>query len=207
VARTNQAVARSETTRGDLLDAGLRLADELGVRGLSVNAIVAEASRSKGAFFHHFPDRDSYLVELHRRLHDEMWSRMRELTADVAPGAERLRVVADVYLDTFLARRGVRALLLEARAEPAIRAEIAERNARGATIIAEDFAALGWGDPARAARLWIAAMAEAGIVEFELGRRDRTSRRALEELAAPPGRPAAGPEGHRAAPGRAGASP
>jgi AcrR family transcriptional regulator len=186
VARTNQAAARSETTRGDLLEAGLRLADELGVRGLSVNAIVAEASRSKGAFFHHFPDRDSYLVELHRRLHDDMWSRMYELAGEMAPGAERLRIVADVYLDTFLDRRGVRALLLEARGEPAIKAEIADRNTRGGEILADDFVALGWGDPARAARLWIAALAEVGIVEFELGHRDRASRRALEALAVPP---------------------
>lgn len=186
VARTNQATARSEATRGDLLDAGMRLADELGVRGLSVNAIVAEASRSKGAFFHHFPDRDSYLVELHRRLHDDMWTRMRELAGDMPPGPERLRIVADVYLDTFLERRGVRAMLLEARAEPAIRIEIADRNTRGAEIIADDFTTLGWTDPARPARLWIAALAEVGIVEFERGRRDRASRRALAALAVPP---------------------
>ena len=186
MARTNQATARSETTRGDLLAAGLRLADEHGVRGMSVNAIVAEASRSKGAFFHHFPDRDSYLVELHRRLHDDMWGRMRELAGDMPPGAERLQIVAEVYLDTFLARRGVRAVLLEARAEPAIRAEIAARNTLGAEILADDFAALGWSDPARPARLWIAALAEVGIVEFERGRRDHASRRALEALALPP---------------------
>ena len=185
VARTNQAAARSESTRGDLFDAGLRLADERGVRALSVNAIVAAAERSKGAFFHHFPDRDSYLVELHRRLHDEMWDRMRELGGDLEPGAERLRIVADVYLDTFLERRGVRALLLDARSEPAIRAEIADRNTRGAGILADDFAALGWRDPARPARLWIAALAEVGIVEFDRGKRDPGSRRALHALALP----------------------
>ena len=186
MAKTNQAAARSATTRADLLDAGLRLADDVGVRGLSVNAIVAEASRSKGAFFHHFPDRDSYMVELHRRLHDDMWSRMYELAGDMDPGADRLGIVAKVYLDTFLAHRGVRALLLEARAEPAIRGEIADRNSRGAEILAEDFAALGWSEPVHPARLWIAAMAEAGIVKFERGRRDRASRRALEALAVPP---------------------
>ena len=186
MARTNQAATRGAVTRGDLLDAGLRLADEVGVRGLSVNAIVAEASRSKGAFFHHFQDRDSYLVALHRRLHDAMWSRMRELAGDMAPGAERLRVVAEVYLDTFLAHRGARAVLLEARTEPAIRDEIADRNTRGAELLAEDFAALGWTAPAAPARLWIAAMAEAGIVEFERGRRDPAARRALDALAVPP---------------------
>lgn len=188
VARTNQATSRSDGTRSDLLDAGLRVADELGVRGLSVNAIVAEASRSKGAFFHHFPDRDSYLVELHRRLHDDMWGRMLALGGDLPPGPERLRIVADVYLDTFLDHRGTRALLLEARAEPAIKAEIADRNTRGAEILAEDFKALGWADPVRPARLWIAALAEVGIVEFELGKRDPASRRALAALAIPPPR-------------------
>jgi AcrR family transcriptional regulator len=186
MARTKTAAARSESTRGDLLDAGLRVADEQGVVGLSVNAIVAAADRSKGAFFHHFPDRDSYLVELHRRLHDEMWARMFDLAGDLDPGIERLRIVADVYLDTFLAHRGARALLLEARGEPAIRAEIGDRNTRGAKILADDFAALGWSDPVRPARLWIAALAELGVVEFERGRRDRASRRALEALAAPP---------------------
>ena len=184
MATTNEA--RSQATRADLLDAGMRLADELGVRGLSVNAIVAEAARSKGAFFHHFPDRDSYLVELHKRLHDEMWGRMWELAGDLPPGIERLRIVARVYLDTFLERRGVRGLLLEARAEPAIRAEITDRNTRGADILADDFVALGWADGARPARLWIAALAEVGIVEFERGRRDNASRRALEALAVPP---------------------
>ena len=186
MARTHQAAERAATTRGELLDAGLRLADELGVRGLSVNAVVAEASRSKGAFFHHFPDRDSYLVALHRQLHDGMWDRMAELVADMPPGAERLRGIADIYLDTFLEHRGARALLLEARGEPAIRDEIADRNSRGAEILAEDFAALGWSSPVRPARLWIAAMAEAGIVEFELGKRDPSARRALDALAVPP---------------------
>ena len=186
MARTSQAAARSESTRADLLDAGLRVADELGVRGLSVNAVVAAASRSKGAFFHHFPDRDSYLTELHRRLHDGMWGRMQELGGHLEPGAERLRIVADVYLDTFLEHRGARALLLEARGEPAIRAEIHDRNTRGAELLAGDFAALGWSDPVRPARLWIAALAELGVVEFELGRRDDESRRALEALARPP---------------------
>jgi TetR/AcrR family transcriptional regulator, transcriptional repressor for nem operon len=165
------------------LDAGLRAADELGVRGLSVNAIVAEASRSKGAFFHHFPDRESYLVELHRRLHDEMEAEMRALGEGLPAGFERLEIVVRVYLDTFLARPGVRAFLLEARGESAIKREIAERNEHGAGILAEDFQALGWSNPGRAARLWIAALAEAGVVELELGRRDAPTRHALLALA------------------------
>ena len=184
MARTLQADARSRQTREELLDAGLRGADELGVRGLSVNAIVAEASRSKGAFFHHFPDRESYLVELHRSLHDDMEAEMRELADGLSPGGQRLEIVAQVYLDTFLRRPGVRAFLLEARGEPAIKREIARRNERGGDILAEDFEALGWGNAQRAARLWIAALAEVGVIELDLGRRDDQAREALLSLAA-----------------------
>jgi AcrR family transcriptional regulator len=183
VAKTLQADARSRETRAELLDAGLRAADELGVRGLSVNAIVAEASRSKGAFFHHFPDRESYLVELHRRLHDDMEVEMRVLGEDLPRGRDRLEIVARVYLDTFLERPGVRAFLLEARGEPAIKREIARRNEHGAGVLSEDFEALGYRNPVRAARLWIAALAEVGVVELERGSRDDDSRQALEELA------------------------
>jgi AcrR family transcriptional regulator len=183
MAKTLQAAARSRETRAELLDAGLRAADELGVRGLSVNAIVAEASRSKGAFFHHFPDRESYLVELHRRLHDAMEAEMRALGEDLPPGRERLEIVARVYLDTFLERPGVRAFLLEARGDPSVKREIARRNEHGGEILAADFEALGYGQPARAARLWVAALAEAGVVELELGRRDDETRQALVELA------------------------
>ena len=183
MAKTLQADTRSRDTRAELLDAGLRAADELGVRGLSVNAIVAEASRSKGAFFHHFPDRDSYLVELHRRLHDEMEQEMRALGGHLPFGGERLAVVVRVYLDTFLERPGVRAFLLEARGEPAVKREISRRNEHAADVLAPDFQALGWRNPGRMARLWTAALAEAGIIELELGRRDHETRQALEDLA------------------------
>jgi TetR/AcrR family transcriptional regulator, transcriptional repressor for nem operon len=183
MARTLQAAVLSQQTREGLLEAGLRLADDLGIRGLSVNAIVGEAARSKGAFFHHFPDRESYLVELHRRLHDDMRAEMEARGEGLAPGRERLSIVTDVYLDTFLDHPGVRAFLLETRGEPAIRGEIARRNEFSAELLAVDFEALGWKHPARAARLWIAALAEVGVIELELGRRDDASRDALAALA------------------------
>lgn len=186
MARTLVAESRSRETRAGLLEAGLRAADDLGVRGLSVNAIVAEAARSKGAFFHHFPDRESYLVELHRRVHDEMETEMRELGEGLPPGRGRLEIVAQVYLDTFLRRRGVRAFLFEARGEPAIKREIARRNVRGSGILEEDFEALGWANPKQVARLWIAALAEVGVIELDLGRRKNRARRALIDLAAGP---------------------
>jgi TetR/AcrR family transcriptional repressor of nem operon len=53
VKRTMRTLA-AEQTRAKLIETGLVLAERLGLEGLSVNAIVAEAGVSKGSFFHHF---------------------------------------------------------------------------------------------------------------------------------------------------------
>jgi AcrR family transcriptional regulator len=182
VAATRQADAQLQETREALLGAGLRLADDLGLRGLSVNAIVAEASRSKGAFFHYFPTRQAYLVELHRRFHDGIVTDAIHATANMPPGRERLLTAASVYLDAWLARRGVRAFLLDARSEPAIRAEISNRYEDTAKRIEPDFKALGYPDPHTVARLWVAMIAEAAIIEFETGHANHDIRRALAAL-------------------------
>ena len=89
--RTLRTIA-AERTRGKLIETGLELAEELGLEGLSVNAVVAGAGVSKGTFFHHFPDRTAYLVALHRRFHDaladEFWWRSRAWHRD-ANGSRR----------------------------------------------------------------------------------------------------------------------
>ena len=66
----NKRVQAAARTRENLLQAGLALAERLGLEGLSVNAVVNAAVVSKGTFFNHFRDRVSYLVALHRRYHD-----------------------------------------------------------------------------------------------------------------------------------------
>src|ERR1700740_475100 len=107
-------------TREALVDAGLRLAERTGLAGLSVNLIVQEAGVAKGTFFHHFGDRASYLLALHREFHDRWTIQVQAAIDGIPPGSRRLTAVATTYLDGCLRDRGVRALLLEARAEPAV---------------------------------------------------------------------------------------
>src|ERR1700760_682293 len=85
-------------TREALIDAGLRLAERTGLTGLSVNLIVADAGVAKGTFFHHFGDRASYLLALHREFHERLTTQILKAIADMPPGRERLITVAHTYL-------------------------------------------------------------------------------------------------------------
>src|ERR1700721_3370147 len=82
-----EAMAR---TRESLIDAGLRLAERTGLAGLSVNLIVGEAGVAKGTFFHHFGDRASYLLALHREFHERLATQIKPATHATPPGRRRL---------------------------------------------------------------------------------------------------------------------
>lgn len=177
--RTTRALA-AEQTRARLIASGLALAERLGLESLSVNAIVADAGVSKGTFFHHFSDRTSYLIALHRDFHDALGERIRAETVGLPPGRERLRRAAHSYLDGCLEHRGVKALLLEARGHRPIVDEVLARNRRNVEAVAADFAALGRSHPRHSARLWVAATAECALAELELGHPDEAIRDALD---------------------------
>jgi AcrR family transcriptional regulator len=178
----NKRVAAAQQTRANLIETGLVLAEELGLEGLSVNAVVAGAGVSKGTFFHHFPDRVSYLVALHRRFHDVLFDEMMSAIADIQPGKDRLAAAATTYLDGCLRDRGVKALLLEARGHLPIAEEVTRRNRMSVDVVAADFEELGSRYPREAARLWIAATAECALMELERGSRDPAARSTLNAL-------------------------
>jgi TetR/AcrR family transcriptional regulator, transcriptional repressor for nem operon len=165
----NKRAAAAQQTRANLIETGLVLAEELGLEGLSVNAVVQAAGVSKGTFFHHFPDRVSYLVALHRRFHDTLFDEVVAVIGAMTPGKERLEAAARTYLDGCLRDRGVKALLLEARGHLPIAEEVMRRNRLNVDVVAADFEALGWPHPREAARLWIAATAECALLELEVG--------------------------------------
>ncbi|MEA2425804.1 MAG: hypothetical protein QOH13_2214 [Thermoleophilaceae bacterium] len=171
-------------TRAKLLSAGLRLAESMSLARISVNLLVREAGVAKGSFFHHFGDRATYLVALHREFHERLLAELQAATSGLPPGRERLETAGNAYLDVCLRERGVRALLLEARAEPLIAEEVLNRNEANAEICRADFDAMGWNDPLQSARLWIAVVAEAALVELRTGGRDRATRRAIAQLLA-----------------------
>ena len=87
-------------------------------------------------------------------------------------------------LDGFCEQRAIKAMLLGARAEPAIQLAVTAQNARFAALISEEFAAAGWPAPQQAARMWVGMVAEAAIAEAEAGRRQPLLRQALARFAA-----------------------
>src|SRR5271170_5700324 len=169
-------------TREALIDAGLRLAESTGLTGLSVNLIVADAGVAKGTFFHHFGDRASYLLALHREFHERLATRIQAATVGMPPGRNRLTTIANTYLDGCLSDRGVRALLLEARAEPAVTDEITRRNTASAEQCRADFAALKRLHPYESAQLWVGMAAEAALIEHQAGKALHAVRKALEQF-------------------------
>jgi TetR/AcrR family transcriptional regulator, transcriptional repressor for nem operon len=177
--------AAAARTRSALIDAGFRLAERTGLTGLSVNLLVEDARVSKGTFFHHFGDRASYLLALHRDFHERLLVEILDSIDGLPPGAERLVRSAEAYLDACLRQRGVRALLLEARAEPLIAEEVTARNASNAALCKPDFVAIGRPHPLESARLWVAMTAEAALVELQAGSRRRTVRAALAQYLQP----------------------
>ena len=181
--RTLRTIA-AEQTRAKLIETGLVLAERLGLEGLSVNAVVVEAGVSKGTFFHHFSDRTTYLVALHRRFHDALADEIWSTIGTMAPGRERLSAAATTYLDGCLRDRGVKALLLEARGHRPIIDEVLERNRRNVDVVTADFEAIGRPHPRQMARLWVAATAECALMELEHGRADDATRAALDALSA-----------------------
>jgi TetR/AcrR family transcriptional repressor of nem operon len=177
--RRKESMAR---TREALIDAGLRLAERTGLAGLSVNLIVADAGVAKGTFFHHFGDRASYLLALHREFHERLATQVQAVIAGMPPGRDRLIAVANTYLDGCLRDRGVRALLLEARAEPAVTDEITRRNNASAELCRFDFAALRRPHPYESAQLWVGMVAEAALIEHQAGKALPGLREALEQF-------------------------
>lgn len=166
-------------TREQLVDAGLRTAERTGLAGMTVNLVVEDAGVAKGTFFHHFGDRARFLVTIHREFHDRLFAGILGVVDGMPFGRERLLAGVDAYLDGCLGHHGIRALLLEARAEPAIADEIAERDKRAVQLTMPDFEAMGWPDPADGAALWNGLVVEAALLELAAGERRHAVRAAL----------------------------
>lgn len=166
-------------TRDALLAAGVAVADRDGLAGMSVNRVVAEAGVAKGTFYVHFADRDAFVDALHERFYGRVDEAVAAATRDAAPGAESLLRGAAAYLDACLADRGVKALLLEARADGAIPGRASAREERFAQLSVPGFSAMGWRDARVAARLFVRMISEGAILELEAGRRLPAVRRTL----------------------------
>jgi TetR/AcrR family transcriptional repressor of nem operon len=170
------------TTRTALMDAGVTVAAEHGIAGLSVNRVVAEAGVAKGTFYVHFHDRDAFIDALHERCHARVGEAVAAAIEGVPPGAEQIVAGSEAYLDLCLADRAVKALAVEARSDPSLTASMAARHDRAAAAIAPSFKAMGWPDANAAAQLMAAMTAEIAMRELEAGRRLPAQRRALRRF-------------------------
>jgi TetR/AcrR family transcriptional regulator, transcriptional repressor for nem operon len=162
-----------------LLDAAIELGAERPLAAIPVDDIVREAGVAKGTFYVHFADRSAFMVELHTRFELEMRRAVAAAVEGLSPGRDRLLTGARASLDACAAQSATKSLLLEARADPSIANAIARRNEAFAQDSTDDFAVLGVADPDVAARLFVAMVAEAALVEIELGRTDERVRSAL----------------------------
>lgn len=159
-------------TRQLLIDAGLELATQGSLHRLTIDAVVSKAGVAKGTFYVHFPDRATFLVALHQQFHERLLDRILQAVEGLPPGAERLRRGTQTYLDECLQQRAVKAILLEARSEAPMTAEVQRRHASFAQLEQADFATLGWPDAETAARLFVALGAEVALIELETGRNE-----------------------------------
>ena len=166
-------------TREALLDAGLEVAEEHGLSGMSVNRVVAAAGVAKGTFYVHFADRDAFLNALHRRYTEQSGAAVAKAMAGNEPGWRRLRQMIEAYFESSMQHRGVKALALEARNTPGVAAKVDARNAAFAKLVEPDLKAMGWADPHAPARLVVAMAGELMMAEMTASERDEAGRAAL----------------------------
>ncbi|WP_405486462.1 TetR/AcrR family transcriptional regulator [Nocardia sp. NBC_00511] len=172
----------AEPGRTALLQAGAEVAARTGLRGLSVNAVVAAAGMAKGTFYHHFSDRRSYVIALHRRYHDELTVTVLTVVAGLEPGRERLHLGLTAYLDGCLRTVGTKAFLAQSRTDTDLLEEVQARNQVVAGLITPDLTTMGWNDPGAVAALVVAMAAEIALAELYSGEPEPALRAALAAL-------------------------
>lgn len=159
--------------RTALINAGIAVAEQRGLAGLSVNAVVDAAGMAKGSFYQHFADRRDFLVALHRHYHDGLTVRLLDAVGDLPPGRERIRIGLYTWLDAMRDAAGTVALLLAARTDPNLFEETRARNRQSVELIAPDIAALGWDPPEPVAHMLVAMISHILVEEhYDGGPRD-----------------------------------
>ena len=159
----------------------MALAERDGLNALAVARVTAAAGHAKGTFYIHFPDRAAFLVALHRRFHDTLFSQVLNATSTDTPGPERVRRRLLAFLDGCRALPGVRALLRDARAEAPVAAEVSRRNHQAAVVLAADLAG-SCSRPRETAYFLVLAAADLAARESERRRRLPAARHALLDL-------------------------
>ncbi len=165
-----------------LLDAASRLCGSVSVHQLTVDQLCATANCSDSNFDREFGSLDSFLVELQRRFDRQIVDHVVAVTSGTGPGLLRVQLATETFLSACLDQRDLHGWLVQARHRPALQDRLRNRNRAYALIFGSEMSALGWPDPAAAARLYMAMVNEAAVVEHRAGRAQPALREALWRL-------------------------
>jgi AcrR family transcriptional regulator len=176
------ATPKGRRTREALLGAGELVAERDGLAGLSVAAVAERAGVAKGTFYLYFEDRESFLDALHQRFYAQVSEAVARAVAGLPAGRELLLAAAEAYLDVCLRNRAVKALVFETRAQSALTTTMEDREALFARLAEPSMRAIGMTPAHVSARLIVALISEAALIEMEAGRKVPGARRSIGKL-------------------------
>ncbi|MGC4079938.1 MAG: TetR/AcrR family transcriptional regulator [Rubrivivax sp.] len=123
--------------RERLLQAGLALARERGLKALTVRAVAAGAGANLGSFVHHFGTRDAFVAELIERWYAPMFGQLQDLARRPGDPLPALREALLEFVAWVARHRDFLALLLAdaAAGEPAVRRFVATIEQRHPAVL------------------------------------------------------------------------
>jgi AcrR family transcriptional regulator len=174
---TSKRLTRAEQkarTRAALLDAAGRVIAERGLYGASIEAIVAEAGYTGGAFYAHFASKEDLFAEVLEQRVFKIWRELLARNVDVSSGVPTARQVGEISasMNHHPDARWVIGLWLELMANAGrderfreLAATLwSEARTRNARVLAEAYDAAGAEPPASPEHLVTAMMAlETGL--------------------------------------------
>jgi TetR/AcrR family transcriptional regulator, transcriptional repressor for nem operon len=177
---------KGRRSKQELLEAGIAVAARDGLAGLSVATVAQEAGFAKGTFYLYFSDRESFIDALHQNFYEAVNRAVSAATDGLPPGRQRLLAAVEAYLDTCLANHGVKALVLETRAQSKLTTTMEEREQMFVQLAEPCTRAMGLRPSRVFARLAVALTSEAAMIEMETGRKVPSARNAIRILLAEP---------------------
>lgn len=107
---------RSEATKRRILGAARALFAEQGYEATPVEEILGRAGISKGAFYHHFPDKRELLAAVYEEIEGELTAMLAGVGRDHRDPIERIEAGCQAFLDACLDPVVLRIALVEAPA-------------------------------------------------------------------------------------------
>jgi AcrR family transcriptional regulator len=155
--------------RASLIAAAPALAAECRLVELTADAVCRKSGVDAEVFAASFGDVTGYLIAVQQGFMDRLRDRIVAVTAGVPPGLRRIQLATESYLSGCLKERTLRTWLLEARMRPTVLASLRRQNQTYTVILGAELDGLGWPDGVAAARLIMAMISAASIVEHRTG--------------------------------------